>query len=379
MSSSGKAPNVRFTRGNLLESKAQTLVNTVNCVGVMGKGIALAFKRRYPEMYADYVRRCNAKQVRLGEPYVFRASDHLIVNFPTKDHWRAVSRLEDIERGLDYLRDHLQEWGITSLAVPPLGCGNGQLEWSVVGPTLVRHLSAFGVPVELYVPHDVEPEQAQLSLLELDEPSPKAATPDPRIDPAAVALVEILARVEREQYHWPVGRIMFQKLAYFASAAGLPTGLKYEANSYGPYAAELPRMIGRLQNNGLIEEHRRGQMFETKTGRTYADARIAYKDQLAEWEPAIARVADLFARLDSRRAEVAGSVHYVAVALGQRYKRAPTAAEVIHGVEEWKIKRNPPIARADIARAVVELATQRWIDVVPDDSIREAIEELVGV
>jgi O-acetyl-ADP-ribose deacetylase (regulator of RNase III) len=379
MSSSDNPSSVKLVRGDLLASRAHTLVNTVNCVGIMGKGIALAFKRRYPEMFKDYVQRCHAGAVRLGEPYPFPASDHLIVNFPTKDHWRSVSRLEDIERGLRYLREHLQEWGITAIAVPPLGCGNGQLEWSVVGPTLYRHLRTFGIPVELYVPHDVEPEQAQLSLLELDAESAKSTEPGYRVEPGAIALVEILARIEREPYHWPVGRVMFQKLAYFATVAGVPTGLTYEADNFGPYAADLNKLIGRLQNNGVVEERRRGQMFETRTGRTYQDARRRYSDDLERLEPIVARVADLFARFDTKRAEVAGSVHYVAAALANRYGRMPTASEVIDNVEKWKIQRRPPIDRADIARAVVELATQRWVEVVPDDSVRQAVTELIGV
>ena len=96
MSTSAESELVTFQSGDLLASKAQTLVNTVNCVGIMGKGIALAFKRRYPDMYKDYVRRCDVGSVKLGRPYAYQADDHLIVNFPTKNHWRAVSRLEDI-------------------------------------------------------------------------------------------------------------------------------------------------------------------------------------------------------------------------------------------------------------------------------------------
>ena len=139
--------------GNLFETNAQTLVNTVNCVGVMGKGIALEFKQRFPEMYKDYVERCNRKQVRLGEPYIFRSlfPPH-IINFPTKDHWRSVSRLSDIVRGLAYLEEHYLDWGVTSLAVPPLGCGSGGLEWKIVGPTLARYLQQLDVPVYLFAP-----------------------------------------------------------------------------------------------------------------------------------------------------------------------------------------------------------------------------------
>ena len=130
-----------------------TLVNAVNCAGVMGKGIALAFKRRFPEVFADYVTRCQRGEVRLGEPYLYRgASLPWILNFPTKRHWRSASRLEDIAAGLTYLDAHYRAWGVTSLAVPALGCGAGQLSWDAVGPVLADVLSRFEIPVELYAP-----------------------------------------------------------------------------------------------------------------------------------------------------------------------------------------------------------------------------------
>src|SRR6266852_2537532 len=132
---------VRVVVGDIFKSKAQTLVNTVNTVGVMGKGVALGFKERFPDMYEDYRKRCEGGELKLGIPYLHRRA-HLpwILNFPTKEHWRSVSRLDDIIRGLKHLAKHYREWGITSLAVPPLGCGQGQLEWRVVGRTLYRYL-----------------------------------------------------------------------------------------------------------------------------------------------------------------------------------------------------------------------------------------------
>ena len=115
------------TIGDMFESGAQTLVNTVNCVGVMGKGVAEVFKKRYPAMFEDYERRCRRGEVRLGEPYLYRdLSRTMIINFPTKDHWRSSSRLADRERGLDHLVRHVGEWGLTSVAMPPLGCRNGR-------------------------------------------------------------------------------------------------------------------------------------------------------------------------------------------------------------------------------------------------------------
>lgn len=151
--------------GNLLESDAQTLVNTVNCVGVMGRGIALDFKRAFPAMFEDYAERCAAGSVRLGEPYLWRSidvqrctssspptSDQWVLNFPTKGHWRSRSRLSNIADGLDWLEARCEEWGIESLAVPALGCQNGGLRWEDVRPLLVERLGRLGIPVELYAP-----------------------------------------------------------------------------------------------------------------------------------------------------------------------------------------------------------------------------------
>ena len=139
--------------GDLFTSRAQTLVNTVNCVGVMGKGIALEFKKRYPAMFEDYVMRCRLKQVRLGEPYLFRdLGEPMIVNFPTKGHWRSPSRLEDIDEGLEYFVKHAADWGVTSVAFPPLGCGNGGLAWAEVEPLIYRRLRGLPMEIEIYAP-----------------------------------------------------------------------------------------------------------------------------------------------------------------------------------------------------------------------------------
>ncbi|HWV47765.1 MAG TPA: macro domain-containing protein, partial [Nitrospira sp.] len=140
--------------GDILKSKAQTLINTVNCVGVMGKGIALEFKNRFPDMYEDYVQRCQRREVKPGIPYLYKTLfPPQIINFPTKDHWKSISKVSDIERGLKHLVEYYKEWGVTSLAIPPLGCGNGQLEWRVVGPLIYRFVKDIGIPVEVYAPY----------------------------------------------------------------------------------------------------------------------------------------------------------------------------------------------------------------------------------
>lgn len=363
---------VTLTKGNVLESRAHAIVNTVNCVGIMGKGVALAFKRRYPEMYRDYVVRCDKDEVKIGRPYPYRAEDHIVVNFPTKQHWRSVSRLSDIEEGLRYLRAHLNEWGITSIALPPLGCGNGQLDWSVVGPTLHKYLSTFGIPVELYIPHEVPLDDAQIGLADVAQ---LPRTPPHAMQDSSIALVAILADIEESFYHWPVGRVMLQKIAYFATVGGLPTGLKFETASYGPFAPGLKREIARLQNNGLVREERRGQMFEVVVGPTFAAASVQAHDYLIQWREVVERVSNLFAHFDTRQAEVAATVHYAAADLRAKLDRAPFAHEVIKAVEKWKIRRKPPFTFENIGQAIVSLATQGWIEVLPDASIDEFLDE----
>ncbi|MFH8339274.1 macro domain-containing protein [Streptomyces sp. AM6-12] len=364
--------NVRIVQGDLLQSSMHGLVNTVNTVGVMGKGIALSFKKRYPEMFADYVRRCKANQVRLGEPYPYVAANHMIVNFPTKAHWRSVSKLSDIVAGLEYLKSQYKAWGLRSIAVPPLGCGNGQLEWSVVAPVLIRHLGELDIPVELYAPYDVDVTSGQLNLWDDKE----SQEPQRRIDPQLIALVEILHRLEGQPYRWPVGRIMLQKMAYFATMAGVPTGFNYERASFGPFSPQLKPAIAKLQNNGLLAERQRGRMFEVQVGDAYKDARKEYAAQIDKWSDAIDSTCDLVARFNTTQAEIAATVHYTAYFLYRKNGAIPTATDVLKAVEAWKVRRVPPLKRDEILRAIANLATRQWIRVVPDESIEEAVEEL---
>ncbi|MCE5293484.1 MAG: DarT ssDNA thymidine ADP-ribosyltransferase family protein [Chlamydiales bacterium] len=146
-----KKSTITFHEGDLLNSKMQTLVNTVNCKGVMGKGIALEFKKRFPAMFLDYKDRCDKQAVKPGVPYIYKTKEEkCIVNFPTKDHWKKDSDLSWIQKGLDHIKTHYKEWGITSLALPPLGCGNGGLNWNIVRSMIMDTLGDIDIPVEIY-------------------------------------------------------------------------------------------------------------------------------------------------------------------------------------------------------------------------------------
>ncbi len=135
---------IELAHGNLLEADVQALVNAVNTEGVMGKGIALQFKTKFPAMYMQYRAACEAGEVQPGRMHVFEREDILhprfIINFPTKRHWRSLARLEDLESGLEALVTEVRARGIRSIAVPALGCGNGGLGWSEVRPRIERAL-----------------------------------------------------------------------------------------------------------------------------------------------------------------------------------------------------------------------------------------------
>jgi uncharacterized protein YwgA len=329
----------------------------------MGKGIALGFRKQFPEMYEDYVRRCQRGEVRLGEPYLYRRlTPPHVINFPTKGHWRSRSHLTDIVRGLRYLQTHIGSWDVASIAVPPLGCGEGQLEWRVVGPTLYRHLKQLGIVVELYAPFGTPHEELQPSFLAGSEREAPQTTQF-KVEPGAVALVAILEEVSKHRYRWPVGRIGFQKIAYFATEAGIPTGLEYGRGSYGPYSSGLKPMLSRLEHNGLIRERQLGsKMFETLVGPTYEDAKRGYSSMLNEWREKIDRVADLVRRMRTEDAEIAATSHFVAKEFARRHGQWPTELEVLMGVMEWKKRRKPPLDQRRVAIAIRELKLLGWLD-----------------
>jgi uncharacterized protein YwgA len=278
---------------------------------------------------------------------------------------------------LEYLERHYHEWEITSLAVPALGCSNGQLEWRVVGPTLYRYLSRYDIPVELYAPYGTPVEEIEVSFLE--QAATSTSSIDTRgdhwkINPAHIGLVEILARIEREPYHWPVGRITFQKIAYFATALGLPTGLHFVRGSYGPFSPDLHPLITRLVNNGLIQEAQLGRMFAVKPGRTYRDAVNAFRSELTQWEPIINRITDLFLRMRTQEAEVAATVHFTAQVLDYEATGTVSEVAVLEGVKHWKQRRRPPLSDEEIAQAIRDLNLLGWIEAKPSSELPLAQE-----
>jgi O-acetyl-ADP-ribose deacetylase (regulator of RNase III)/uncharacterized protein YwgA len=367
----------------MFDSKAQTLVNTVNCVGVMGKGIALEFKRRFPQAFTDYETRCRRREVKLGRPYLYKSVIlPWILQFPTKQHWRMVAKLDDIVRGLEYLLENYKKWGIESLAVPPLGCGQGQLEWRIVGPTLYRYLRKMDIPVELYAPYGTPHEELQPEFLgeERVPAGTSLSMPDPqRVKPAWVALVEIVKRLEEQPYHWPVGRTIFQKIAYVATNEGLPTGLEYRRATFGPFSAGIKKLEAALVNNGLIREEPLGShMLAIKVGPTFEDAKKSYAPDLQRWETIIEKTTDLFMRVDTRQAELTATVLFAAQGLEKARAEKPAERDVLDAVLQWKQRRKPALNPPEVAFTIRNLAALGWLRVKLSKDLPVPEEETIS-
>ena len=148
---------LKYVKGDIFNSPAQVLVNTVNTVGVMGKGIALSFKKKYPEMFTTYRKACDKHQLIIGKLMLWYGPDHWILNFPTKEHWRNRSKMEYIEKGRMAFQRKYADYNITSIAFPKLGCGNGELDWKQVKPLMERYLKELPIDVYIYLSPGIDP------------------------------------------------------------------------------------------------------------------------------------------------------------------------------------------------------------------------------
>ncbi len=334
-------PTIKALIGDMFASEMQTIVNTVNCVGIMGKGIALLFKKVYPAMYEDYVQRCARGEVRLGEPYHYSdASGASILNFPTKGHWRSSTRLDDVEAGLDYFVKHFRTWGITSAAFPPLGCGNGGLEWSIVGPLMYSKLRGIGVPIELYAPYGTPANQLSSEFLGADQQLEFEVKGRRRekLRPEWAALVEVLYELEQQTYANPVGRVIFQKICYILTKQGVDTGFQFERNSYGPFADEVKEAISVLANNNWVMEQQLGRMTALRVGPEYGKARLKLAEEIKPFRRKIEKTVDLFSRIkNTDQAEEVATVIYAVQNLKQQRKPDEVSeADLFDYILDWK-------------------------------------------
>jgi len=327
--------------GDMFKSEMQTLVNTVNCIGVMGKGIALLFKKKFPAMFEEYQRLCEAGKVQLGKPYHYKdLMGSSVVNFPTKDHWRAATRIADVEAGLDHFVGNYEAWGVTSVAFPPLGCGNGGLEWSIVGPLMWSKLHKLDIPIEIYAPFGTPNKQLTADFLSADQQMEfsKKGTRSEKLRPEWAALVEILYQLEQQPYANAVGRTIFQKICYIFTKQKVDTGFQFERNSYGPYASEVKDAISVLANQNWILEEQKGRMNSMSIGLRYKSDREKLLPEIDLYRKKIDKTVDLFSRIRTtdQAEEVATVIFSVQKLKAERDPESVSEQDLFEYVLDWK-------------------------------------------
>jgi O-acetyl-ADP-ribose deacetylase (regulator of RNase III) len=232
---------IELKMGDILAEDAEALVNTVNCVGIMGRGVALQFKQAFPENFKAYERACRQGQVEPGRMFVFDTGQlthpRYIINFPTKRHWRGRSRIEDIQTGLDALVAEVRRRGIRSIALPPLGAGLGGLPWADVRSRIERAFLALP---------DVHAVVFEPTPTSETAPVPKARK-IPAMTPGRAVLVGLMDRYLAGLLDPFVTLLEVHKLMYFAQEAGQPMRLRYVAGPYGPYAENLRHVLHAIE------------------------------------------------------------------------------------------------------------------------------------
>lgn len=346
---------IEFTHGNLLEARAEALVNTVNTQGVMGKGIALQFKQAFPQMYREYERACAAGEVKLGRMHVvdlggLAGGPRWIINFPTKGHWRAASRIADVEAGLKDLVRVIHETGIKSIALPPLGCGLGGLLWNDVRPLIEEALAQV-------------PEVRALVFAPGGAPAADAMpnrTERPKMTMGQAALIALMDRYLKGLLDPFVSLLEIHKLLYFLQAAGQPLKLKYEARPYGPYATNLRQVLIRMEKH-YTQGYGDGKDTPTKPIELLPGAVEEATAFLASDHDTVERMNCVDALIegyeDAHGLELLSSVHWVMT----HDARARTQADVaVQSVQAWNSRKSRTLKAEHLLKAWQRLTEFGW-------------------
>lgn len=345
--------------GDIIRDDAEALVNTVNCVGIMGRGIALQFKKAFPENFAAYAAACRAERVQPGRMFVYQ-SDKLthprwIINFPTKRHWRGKSRIEDIDSGLIDLVRVLREKKVSSVAIPPLGSGLGGLDWLEVRPRIEKALAQLPeVHVTIY-----EPGAAPTA-----EPANRGRAV-PRMTAGRAALVELTRRYLDGLLEPFVTLLEVHKLMYFMQEAGEPLKLRYQAALYGPYAENLRHVLHEIEGQ-LISGYSDGGDAPDKQLQLVPGAAAeaaAFLEAHPESRSRFERVTDLVEGFESPSGlELLATVHWV-----MSGSAALPKDKVVERVYAWnERKRRFTPRQIELARRV--LASKGWVERVNDNT-----------
>jgi O-acetyl-ADP-ribose deacetylase (regulator of RNase III) len=345
---------VEIARGNLLRADADALVNTVNCVGYMGRGVALQFKKAFPANFMEYQKACRAGIVQPGRMFVFETGSMLspryIINFPTKRDWRGKSRYGYIEAGLKALVSEVKKRGIRSIALPPLGCGLGGLDWGRVRPMIERAFAEVpGIRVLLFEPAGA-PEARTMPV----------GTARPKMTIARASFIRLMDQYTELAYRLTLLEV--QKLAYFLQEAGEPLRLRYEAGIYGPYAANLNKVLEVLEGHfirGYGDSQQPDVEIELLPGApAVAEEFLQGREELRGH---LDRVSQLILGYETPYGmELLSSVHWVAV-----HADAPAvdADSAVRLVTDWNDRKQQMFKPRHIRVAWDRLVEQGWVPV----------------
>ena len=347
--------------GNIFESKCTTIVNTVNCVGVMGKGLALDFKIKYSDMYMEYVSRCNNKLVHPGLPYIYQINDELnILNFPTKDHWKSSSKLSYVIDGLNWIAHNYRKYNITSIAFPPLGCGNGGLSWDVVGPIMYQAMIHLPIAVEIYAPYGTPSHKLSVDFLSRKcNETNLSGIKNQLINPKWYLILHVVKELNESNYSLKVGRTIYQYICYVLTRNGVTTGFKFIQGKYGPFSSQVNETISLLANANLLVEKQLGRMISITTTNNFQIKKEDYSFE--EWD-AVNKTIDLFCRIKSiEQAEIITTVLYAYNQLNMKQDVVfdnDVFNYVFNWKKDWKVKKE-----SDVCNAIYNLSKLSLIDI----------------
>ena len=347
---------IEIGKGNVLEADAEALVNTVNCVGLMGKGIALQFKQAYPANFRAYEAACRAGEVAPGRMFIFDngrlTNPRYVINFPTKRHWRGKSRLGDIHSGLEALVADVRRLGICSIAVPPLGCGLGGLDWGKVRPMIEQAFSRLpDVRVLLFEPTGTPDAKAM-----------PVRTAHPHMTTARALFIKLMDAYAALGYSRTLLEV--HKLAYFLQEAGEPLRLKYEAGHYGPYAANLNKVLEVMEGHfvrGYGDSQKPDAEIDLLPGAV--EEATAYLAGRFESLARLERVTRLIEGFETPYGmELLASVHWVSHRGGPGgYGPAPNAETAIAQMHAWNPRKQQVFKPEHIRTAWNHLDQGGWM------------------
>jgi O-acetyl-ADP-ribose deacetylase (regulator of RNase III) len=344
---------IEYKMGDILQENVEALINTVNCVGIMGRGIALQFKKKFPENFKAYAAACKKEKVRPGRMFVFKTgllhNPQYIINFPTKRHWRGKSRMEDIETGLADLIETIRQHDIKSVALPPLGGGLGGLPWPAVRSRIETAMQQLpDVKVVVFDPAGAPTDDTMAHCREV-----------PKMTEGRAALVGLMAHYLRGLLDPMVSLLEVHKLMYFMQAAGQPLRLHYQKAIYGPYAENLRHVLNAIEGH-LISGYADGgdspgKLLSLVPG-AFEEA-WKYLQQHPETLKRFDRVSDLVGGFESSFGlELLSTVHWVASEEG-----ASTLDKVIHKTYAWN-QHKKQFTERQIKLALDVLNEKGWVN-----------------